>query len=270
MQIDSHDATSIERRIVAVKAVRQITHALWALSRAQLPLVERTVAEASEFLDWVDDMVERLAGRPVPGRSRASLHVVIGPERGYSGSLARDIVSTIPRDGALGLVGRRLTELAAEDAQLAGRVLFELPAAMTPDEPEGVAEALAEVILQHAHDMHVVLHYPRPGHRKLTRVVILAGAREPQASPPDSYSPLKDVLAAAVRESVRGRLTIGIAEALCAEVVARIAATERARKACDQRFEELERIWRVAQRERITSELLEISAGRTKPESRDP
>lgn len=262
MLIDAHDPAVIERRVVAVRAVRQVTHALWALSSAQLPLVERAVAEASEYLDWVDDMVERLAGRAVPSHSRGSLHVVIGPERGYSGSLARDVVAAIPKRGALGLVGRRLAELAREERDLAGRIRFELPAALTPDEPENVAELLAAAVLQHAEGLHVVLHHPRAGRRGVARAVILAGAREPIGARPDSYSPLETVLAAAVRESVRGRLTIGVAEALRAEVAARVAATDRARKACDQRIELLEQSWRAAQRERITTELLEINASR--------
>jgi F0F1-type ATP synthase gamma subunit len=264
VQIDTHDPAPIERRMHAVQAVRQVTHALWALSSAQLPLVEEAVAQASEYLDWVDAMVEHLAGRPVPGPTHGTLHVVIGPERGYSGSLGRDVLGAIPSQGALGLVGRRLIELASESHSTAARLRFALPAATTPDEPESIAEAVAEAVLQRADDTHVVLHHPRAGQRGLSRSVILAGAREARPAPPDSYSPLATVLGAAVRESVRGRLTIGVAEALRAEVVARIAATERARKACDQRVEELEQLWRVAQRERTTTEVLELSAIRSR------
>ncbi len=248
--------------MAAVKAVRQVVHALWALSRAQLPLVEQAVAEASLFLDWVDEIVERLAGRPTSAGPGETLHVVIGPERGYAGSLARRMLACVPPEGALGLVGQRLADAAHERPELARRVLFTLPAAVTHDEADELAQRVAEALLGHARTHHVELHYPRAGEREPTRVVLLAGAREPAADPPDSYSPIETLLAAAVHESVAGRITVGLIEALRAEIMARIAAVDRARLACDAKLEELEHAWRQARQERITNELLESGTAR--------
>jgi F0F1-type ATP synthase gamma subunit len=273
LEANPNDAAQIERQMIAVEAVRQIMHALWALSRAQLPTIERALAEVSAYLDWVDQLVERLAGRPVPARTSSAageravvapehtLHVVIGPERGYSGALAREVLTSIPRRGAIGVVGRRLAELVRDEPELVPAIRFELPAASTPDETETLAETLAEAVLEHARQGHVELHHPRAGQSGLARQVILATARESAPGPPDSYSSLESVLEAAVRESVGGRLALAISEALRAEVVARIVATERARTACDERLEELRRSWRVAEQERTTSELIELGAG---------
>lgn len=268
MSEEALELGAIERRMTAVSAVRQVVHALWALSRAQLPLVEQVAAQAHTWVDWVDEVVERLAGRPAPRVAQPTLHVVLGPERAYVGPLARHVLAAVPREGSVGLVGRRLAEAAIGDANLEGRLQFALPGASTHDEHELVARAVAEAVLSYAPERHVVLHYPRMGRDELTRVVLLAAAREPAPLPPDTYSPVTVVLDQALREALTGRLAVGVIEALQAEVAARIAAAEQARSACDKRLDELADEWRAARQERITNELLEITAGRQVLEAR--
>jgi len=261
---DDTDLVDIEHRIGAVSAVRQVIHAIWALARAQLPLVEEAVAEASIYLDQVDDVVAVLAGPPRPRAepAQAALSVILGPERPYCGSLPRQILAQVPKTGRVGLAGERLWELASGDAELSARVVFHLPGAVTHEDPEEVSRNLAEAVLAHAGQAEVDLLYPREGGHQLTCVRLLTGPREPIAYPPETLSPLEDVLREAVIASITGRLAVGTAEALRSEVRARSAAAEAAKRASDERLEELRKGLAVARQEQITGELLEVVAGR--------
>ncbi len=256
------DPRVLERRISAVTAVGQVVHAIWALARAQLPLAEQASAQASAYLDWVDEIVERLAGAPLPEHSRSRLYVVLGPERAYCGSLPRRVLAQVPAAGYLGIVGSRLIESVSRRPELIARTLFNLPGAVTHDEHDAIAHRIAEAVLLHGGGSHVELYYPRSGGSTLHRVVLLAGEREPVRSPPETWSPLQAVLGEAVREAIASRLAVGVAESLRAEVHFRILAAEKARGASDRKLAELQQAWRVARQEQITNELLEVVAGR--------
>lgn len=256
------DLRDLERRIDAVSAVSRVVQAVWALARAQLPLVERAAAEASTYLDWINQIVDRLAGAPRPGPARGWLWVVMGPERPFCGALARQLLSQVPKEGALGLVGTRLAELAALDPALSGRIRFTLPGAASHEEHEAVGEAVAAAVLKHGAGLRVEVLYPRGGGTVLHRVVLLSGEREPAWCPPMTYSAYGEVLGAAVAEAVAGRLAIGAIEALWSEVRARVLSADAARRACEVRIEELTQGWRVARQEQITNELIEVVAGR--------
>lgn len=255
------DLGAIERRMSSVRAVQQVVHAIWALARAQLPLVERAAAQATTYLDWVDDVVERIAGAPLPSPPLETLHVVLGPERAYCGSLPRLVLQRVPADGDLGLVGNRLIETAARIDALWSRVTFTLPGASAHDEHEEVGRRVAHAVLKHGRNRQVELLYPAQNGRSLHRIVLLAGARTPAPNPPETYSSLPAVLDAAVGEATSSRLAVGVAEALRTEVIARIAAADRARGACERKLDDLTLSWRAARQRRITSELMEVVAG---------
>ena len=96
----------------------------------------------------------------------------------------------------------------------------------------------------------------------LRRAVLLGGARARRYDAPSTLSPWEDVLRAAVFEAVTSRLAVGAVEALRSEVVARVAAADQARTAAERELDELQQAWRVARQEQITSELVELVAGR--------
>lgn len=247
----------VEASLRAVDAVASVVHAVESLARAQLPLAERTVAEGAEYLDWVDAVVDRLAGPPRAYERARSLTVVVGPERAFSGALARSIVERAPGEGPLGLVGARLAEIARRDASVAERVVFELAGASSVDELPDASARLAEAVLAHGAGAPVDVLHPHGG--GVRHVLLLSGEREPRAILHELYSPPGAVLRAAVRESVTGRLRLVLAEALLAELRARAAMAERARRAADDRRAELEATLRVGQREQITRELGELT-----------
>ncbi len=263
MLAEAADLRVIERRIGATSEVRKVVHAIWALARAQLPLVEQAVGEASAYLDWVDQVVDRIAGAPQPSREKTkTLYVVLGPERPYCGGLPRQILEQLPSEGQLGLVGQRLSEMAELDASIRARTSFRLAGAVAHDEAEEVARRVATAVLEHAGGADVEVLHPRSGSSKLHAAVLLGGTRKPVPNPPDTFSPLEVILDAAVVEAITGRLAVGALEALFAEVRARIAAADSARRACDDKLEELGRALRVVRQEQTTSEMLEVVAGR--------
>ncbi|MEZ4390169.1 MAG: F0F1 ATP synthase subunit gamma [Polyangiales bacterium] len=260
---DLGDMIQIERRMTAVHSVKQVVSAIWALARAQQPLVEQAAAGLSAYLDQVDAVVDALAGAPRPprGHPAATISVVIGPERPWCGAMPRQVLAQVPREGPIGLVGARLAEAAESDASLQARLAFALPGAVTPEDAEPVARRVAEQLLQRAAPPSVRLFYPAEGGALLRPVMLLGGERERRYGAPSTLSPWSDVLRAAVFEAVTGRLAVVVLEALRSEVRARVVAAEQAKRACDARLAELELRWRVERQEQITAEILEVVSG---------
>ncbi|HJL15240.1 MAG TPA: F0F1 ATP synthase subunit gamma [Sandaracinaceae bacterium LLY-WYZ-13_1] len=258
---EPQELEQIESALRATDAVRSVVQAVWALARAQLPRVEEAVTHSSEYLDWVDAVVDRVAGPPRPSALESSLTVVLGPERAFCGSLAQAVLERAPASGPLGLVGARLSEVAARQPAFGARVRFELPGPSSVDDLGEVSAALARALLAHGEDAPVDVLYPRGARSGMRRAVLLASEREAGRPDFEHYSPLSAVLAAAVRESVTGRLRIALAESLMAETRARVTAAERAKRAADERQRSLESRLRVQQQEGITRELVELTAG---------
>jgi F-type H+-transporting ATPase subunit gamma len=256
------DLAQLESRITSVQAIEQVMRAVWALARAQHPQALEAVSSAGEHLAWVEEVVDRLAGPPQPAPEQATLWVVLGPERSFCGSLARQVLEAIPEGGALGLVGRRLVDMAATEPGLDARVRFRLPGAAAVGELNAVAQEVARAILANSAGLEVTLLYPTARRPGLARRRVLAGARAPLRAPPETFSPPEVVLEAAVSEVAAGQLVVGLAETLLTEIEARIAASEAARKVCEGQLKELGDRWRVMRQERITEELVELSAAR--------
>ncbi len=257
------DLAAVEARMASITAVQQVMSAVWALARAQQPRVEAAAAEATAYLDVAEQIVERLAGSPKIDLTDDDdvLWVLVGPERAFCGPLARMLLQQLPATGALGLVGHRLREVAAQEPDLLERVVFTVDAASTPDELGLRADALATAILNAGRTTVMLLH-PDQGGPELHRSVLLAAARATAAEPPETFLPPHEVLEAAVLEAVAGRLAVALVEALRAEVRARLVAAEAARSSCDRRLGDLTQTWRALRQGAITQELIELTSGR--------
>lgn len=259
MSDDSNDALQVQRRVVATSAVGSIVQAIWALASAELPRVDALAEQASVYLDWVDAVLERLAGPEVLRAHHTTLCVVLGPERSFCGGFPRQVAQAIPHDGAVALVGLRLAEAGSPDVRARAEFVVSGPGSV--DELEPVADAVAAAILSAAAGRRVELLYPSEG-GAFRRAVLLSAPRElPAHGEVDTYSDPSLVLAAAVAESVTGRLRVALAETLRTEVRARAAAAESARNAVDEQLEDLESRLRVIFQEQITSELVDLYAG---------
>jgi F0F1-type ATP synthase gamma subunit len=253
------DVTDIERSMHAVGAIRQVVHAIWALSRAQLPLVEDAATAAVNYQRWLDAAVDRIAGAPQSTEGNRELIVVFGPERAYSSALARRIVDAIP-SGDVGVVGERLADTVRQSVALDRRVRFRCAGAVAHDDLHDVSLTVASNILEHGRGARVTVMHPSDDGDVV--FVPLISARGIVDRPPETLSDVSVVVEAAIVEAMMGRLAVAAAQALRAELRARIAAADAARRACDERLAELEDAWHLGRRETITRELLEIVAGR--------
>jgi F-type H+-transporting ATPase subunit gamma len=262
MQADKHDPGGLEQRLTATRAVHQVVGAIWAMARAQLPVAEAAAGEVVAYLREVEEVVARLAGPAEPsGPAGRTLRVLMGPERGWCGALPRELITQLPPDGELGLVGHRLSEVALEDEALRPRVRFVLPGATTADEAPQVARAVAEAVLAWLDATRVELWHPVDGTAQLATAMLLGGVRARRHLAPATLSPWEQVLKAAVFEAVTGRLAVGAIEALRSEARARVGAASQARAAAERRLEALQQAFHVARQEQITTELLELVAG---------
>lgn len=262
MAEELHELPRVEQRLGATEAVQQVMRAVWALARAQQPQVEAAAGDATAYLDAAEAVVVRLAGDPMIEQAPEHvLWVLVGPERPFCGPLARMLLEQLPPRGPIGLVGQRLAEACSQLPALQERVVFQLHAATTPQELGHRAELLAAELLAAERPSAVLLH-PVDGLPRLHRSVVLAGARGPIEAPPETLLPVGEVLEAAVLEVVAGRLAVALAEALRAEVRARLTAAEAAYRATERQLEALRHRWRVLRQDAITQELLELTAGR--------
>jgi F0F1-type ATP synthase gamma subunit len=247
-----------------VSAVQQVMRAVWALARAQQPRAEAAASEASVYLEWAESIVERLAGPHAPVERPDTLWVLVGPERAFCGPLARVLLQQLPAEGAIGLVGSRLVDVARHDTDLGERILFELPAASTVDEMPRLAERIAQAVLDAQDDARaVVVLHPVDGTSSVQGAVLLSGERATAPEVPESWLPVDEVLEATVLEAVEGRLVVALAEAMRSEVRARLAASDAARRACERQLDELTQHGRTLRQSTITQELLELTAART-------
>lgn len=256
------DLVSAERAIEAVAAIRQVVQAVWTLARAQQPRAEAAAGEATAYLDWVEGLVERFAGRPTASAYSHALWVVAGPERPFCGGLARRTLEQLPREGALLFVGSRLEEAVADASPLRGRVVSSLPAATCPEDLDRCARRVAAKLLEIEHAGAVHLLHPLAGGADLAPTQLLTEGPLALRAAPESYSPPEEILTAALYEMLSGRLVVGLAEALRSEVRARLLAADAARQGCDRKLGALRQDWRVLRQEAITGELLELFAGR--------
>ncbi len=268
MELLDSEVNRLEARLTGVRAVGEVVQAIWALSRAQLPRADEAVAKASVYLDWVDGVVERLAGKPVTDESTPRLVLVLGPERPFASALVHELVAVVrrlrreaPAAVEIAAVGNRFAEaLEVRFARDSSGLLFRLPGPSSVSEIAEVATAVATEVAQHAPSHQVELWHPSA--EGIRHSVVLGATREPLSGPgPESYSKPEDILADAVRESIRGRFHVAIAESLRAEIHARVLASERARRAADSRADELERALRIMSQEQITRELCDLYAG---------
>lgn len=248
----------LETSLTAVRAVGGVVSAVSALARAQLPRAEQALAQTGAYLEWLDRVVDELAGPPIDDPAADTLTVVLGPERAFCGDLAAEVLAAAPRDAPVGLVGTRLLEAAgrAEDLDLR----FGLPGPAGVDELDTVARALAGALLEATPGQMTVelLHASeRPG--GTVRARLLSRRRGRAAGRRDLFSSPERIAQAAARESVTGHLRAALAEALLVETRVRAAVAERARRAVEDREAELASELRVLDRELITAELTELT-----------
>lgn len=255
------DVHAVERRMDALLSVRQVFHALWALSRAQLALAEQAAHNADAWLHDVAATLDRLT-RPVAAQPDAPvLSVLVGPQRPWCGTLASKVLAEVP-GGALGVVGARLAESALRVPSVQKRVAFVVEGPTVPDEVDGVARNVAQQLLVHGLGMRVRVMHPHGAEGHLVTTDLLPHRLEPVAYPPPTLSAVAQVADAVLRQVLEARITVAVAQAMYTEIRARVMATDRARTACDERLEGLERQRRVLRQEQITRELLEVVSAR--------
>ncbi|MCC6625163.1 MAG: F0F1 ATP synthase subunit gamma [Deltaproteobacteria bacterium] len=263
------DLRQLEARADAVRTVERVVKAVWALARAQMPLADRAAAESVAHVDALDRVLARLAGAPrttphAPGGADA-LTVVIGPEHALTGGLAERVRRALPPEGALGVVGQRLHDLIVDGPE-AARVRFHVPAPSSVPGLEASARLLAEAIVdaraRMTPDVEVVIVHPMAGADVMARSVLLSGAREPVGAPPETLSPLADVIAEVAAQALTARLAAALAESLRAELRARLAAAGQAKQAAGDKLEEIDRLLRSARQGDVTREVTELAAAR--------
>ncbi|MBK6515271.1 MAG: F0F1 ATP synthase subunit gamma [Polyangiaceae bacterium] len=256
----SLDLAAIERRMGAVRSVRQVLQSVWGLARAELPVVEDAAQAALVYATWAEEAARRVF---VEESSTATtpLRVLIGPERAFAGSLPRRYEQELAAEGALGIVGRRLWEAVVDRPDVERRVRFHLSGISSPRETESCAAGVAAAILEHApREGALLLHAGAKA--DLAQSTLLTERRRARDELPDMLSPLETISDALLRELLTARLANALAITLRAEVRARLTMVEAARTACDRRLEELTKVWRAARQDQITAEMMEIVAAR--------
>lgn len=256
MAEDLQSAEEFGRRSAAVSSVRQVMHALWAVSRANYARAERSTADSVTYYSWIDRIVERLAGPPLRGAPGPVLRVVLGPERALCGSLVSLLLKEIPPNQPVAVVGDHFLQSLPKRT----RAQFTHRGASNDAELEPVAHSLASRLLSHAKNKSVELVYARAATGEVHHELLLAPRRHIPECDYDSYTDHERLLTAALSQSLEGRIAHSLGQTLKAELSARIQTAHRARQACDDALEELTANWRALRQEQVTMELSEVSA----------
>ena len=248
----------VEALIGATRAVGGIMHAIAVVSRAQYALADELTQNSLVYYEWLDEAVARLAGPPV-GNGSPALRILLGPERALCGNLTRAFEREVDDDPTLVLVGARL----AQSPALAGKAVFATSSVSSGSDIEAKAAEIGEFMIRYGTDLDVELVFPVNSSGELHRELLLPRRRLDPDSRIDTYSPPQELLKVLLSQALlSGRIAHGLAQALRAELGARVLVAQRASTHCDERLRALEDERRVLQKEQVTSELAEVVAAR--------
>jgi F-type H+-transporting ATPase subunit gamma len=268
----------LERRIEAIGELHEIVGAMRALAAMRLDQATATLAAARAYADTISKalgmaLMARAGTKDTePSRGVRGL-VVLTPEHGFSGLLARHLVevAAVEAEGhcCIFLVGSRGRALAEEHGL---RTVWQIPMATQL----GATAATARRVSTELHrrfaageliGVEILFAAYQGGgrsdavRRRLLPIDPAAHSAGRIRQPPLTSMPTTSLLPRLVEEYFFAELAHTVVETLAAENGARLAAMHSVRRNIEDRLEELRRSERRERQSAITAEIAEISAG---------
>jgi len=262
----------IQRRLHAVDEIGEVVGALRAIASGHIAAARGALEAISAYDAEVEQALARLAA-PAPGPAAAGpgLLIVIGASQGFCGAYPARLVEAVRRDAPQGagllVVGQRSAAML-EDVGLSALWSADLPAApaQVPMAASDLTDALLERSVTHPGPILTVAGRDLPGQPIETRRIWPPDPGD-GAAPAAAANPALTTLPpdALIRRLLGEALFAAVARALMegfrAENQARVEAMARAEGNLKTRRAELQRRFRQARQEQMTTEVIELSMG---------
>lgn len=264
----------IQRRLEGLDEIGDVVRALRAIASGHVAAARDAVAAIAAHEDTVLRALARIPAPPVQMAQGPGLAVVVGASQGFSGAYPGHLAQAAQRvraDGAgLLVLGARTLSMLGDTA---GDVLWsaELPAHPqdVPPLASRVTDALIDLAVRNPGPIRLVGGRDKPNQPVETRHV---WPPEPLRHAHAGLPPLTTLDPAVLAEGLLSEMLFSviaraIMEGFMAENQARLEAMARARANLRDKQEEIGRAWRQARQEEMTTEMIELSLGRTGSEA---
>lgn len=248
---------ALEYRQATLTSLLGVVEALRSLAAAKQQRAQSLMPDAGRFAEATGLGVAIFNPPDVPRATIPALHLLIGPEQGFTGGLAGRVVEALPAHAHSKplIIGSR-TVSAAQARGIDGSRW--LP---SPGQVNALADLATALTRQLPEDQPVDITHAAatgPVHVRLPPL-------PRQASRPDCLIqlPADAVLTGAARLDRLARLTAILLDAYLAEQLARLATLTGARERIRERLEQLSTQLTGARQDAISQEIADLWAGRS-------
>lgn len=266
----------VRRRQAVIEDIGEVVGALRAIAAARAAGAQGAVEAIGAYGDHIAAAFARLAIRATaPEQAGPGLTVVVGAAQGFCGGyparVAAAALGLVPHGAGLIVIGQRSRAMLEAEGVLPVWSA-DLPAApaFVPALASKVTDVLLELGPRHPGPIAVLSGTDDPGLPVAARRIWPPPM--PQAAPPAGATvpPLTTLEPAALihallAEMLFAELARAIMQGLQAESRARVEAMARAASNLKTRRQEIERQYRQARQEQMTTELLELAAASGDP-----
>ncbi|MBO9643525.1 MAG: F0F1 ATP synthase subunit gamma [Pseudacidovorax sp.] len=256
--------TGLEQIDEVVGALRAIASGQSAAARSALPAIEAHALTTRRAMARLAASTAATTAPAGPG-----LLLVIGASQGFAGAYPQRVAATAlqtltPNTGLL-VVGRRTAQALLDrgrqplwSADLPGH-----PAAI-PALASEVTAALVAQSVAHPGPIDAIAALPAAGHAP---AAVRLFPPEPVAAAQGMHPPLMTLapavlMASLLQEALFAAVARALMRGLEAEAAARMQAMAQARSNLQRRRNEVEAVYRQARQEQMTTEMIELAAGR--------
>lgn len=247
---------ALEYRQATLSSLLGVVEALRSLAAAKQQRAQSLMPEAGRFADAAGQGLAVFGPSDAVSNATAALHLLIGPEQGFTGGLAGRVVEALPAAVRQPLIiGSRTLSAAQARGIDTSRWL------PSPGQVTALADLAAALNRQLPENQAIdITHAAATGPAQVRLPPLPHLAR-----PPDCLIqlPSGNVLAGAARLDRLARLTAILLDAYLAEQLARLSTLTGARERIRERLEQLSSQLTSARQDAISQEIADLWAGRS-------
>ncbi|TPE53913.1 F0F1 ATP synthase subunit gamma [Amaricoccus solimangrovi] len=257
----------LRRRLAGLDSIGQVVGALRAIASGQAASARGAMAAISAYSGTVREALIAAAAGPPPEVPGPGLVLVVGAAQGFSGAYPARIAEAARALAAPGagflVVGARTLAMLGEagPAVLWSADLPGHPAAI-PELASRVTDAMIGAAPRHPGPIRALVGPARAGDAPETRAIFPPAPETGSRPPPLTTLPPARLLAGLLEEALFAQVALALMRGVEAEARARVEAMARARSNLRARRAEVERDFRQARQEQMTTEMIELTSAR--------
>lgn len=259
----------IQKSLQSLREIGDVIGALRALAVGHAASAREAVRSIAVYEMTVIQALDRLAAPTHAAGEGAGLVVVVGVAQGFSGAypqrIVEQVLNTSIKGAGLLVLGSRTVAMLDGVAET---ILWTGDLPTRPKDVPALASRLTDVLLEfagtHPGPIWLVGGRDKPGQPIETRRLWPPEARRSQGAPNELLTNLSKstLVSELTNEALFATVMRVILEGFMAENEARLEAMARAQDNVHKKTDEIERVWRRARQEEMTTELTELTMGR--------